>query len=433
MSFLYDATQFNFDLGLYLNKAETVNITTCYIPTSETLCSLGDVCWSSSAQYNPNCNFFGVAEQFITSVVSRTFMWYNMTKICLMNKAQAENHGCDILAGNTEFFDGLNDINETYWSRSVLYDVDTTSITYNPSPDYNPWDFLQPFSLSLWLLLAFVILFLTPLVTSFIEYDEKETIVGNFRRYLPESIHAHLGIDILSKSGPNHNTSYTLAVFVNLFSMVIIFLYGCNLTAYVLYKTFPLDQLKNNYSASWTIFVYEDLITYYSGLPNKLIPISVDHLPILLKSGSFDAVIGPRSIIQTYKPCSAVINDIKGPGVYRSIDIASKLNDTVEYHIKNQMRKTLLSPITVPRSCALDPKPILLSSMYGIFIAYFVPVAIVTLIAIGIYVTKYYRVTKTNSELPPPKIDISPVGISERRSRAMQDDTASVASGADSV
>ena len=346
-----------------------INLTACFIPSSEAWCNIGESCEVSTTRYNPRCNFFGYADQYLTHLIPRTFKCFNITRQCVTDYISAEKQGCDMLYGEKTPLAYFNQSN--YWSESVLYDVDTPAILYNPDTSYTPWDFLKPFSWQLWLMLIITMCIITPLITSFIEYDTGETIVGNFLKYFPDSVHAHLGIDLISSESKTNNTSYTLAVFVNIFAIIMLCLYGSNLTAYVLYKNYYTPSLSNSYQKSWEIFVDDSISEPYSSLPNNLVFVDSSRIPKLIESSQFDAIIGQRTFLQIYKSCLTELTIINGPGIYKYVNMAAKIGTTTIRGLKAQIQMASVNRQFTSPVCSDKPLSISLSSMYGLFLFFF--------------------------------------------------------------
>ena len=354
--------------------APVTNITACFIPSSEAWCNIGDTCEVSTSRYNPKCNFYGYADQYLTHLIPRTFKCFNVTRRCVTGYNDAEYQGCDMLYGEQTPLAYVNQ--SDYWSGSVLYDVDTPAILFNPEHSYTPWDFLNPFSWQLWLMIFITMFIITPLVTSFIEYDTGETILGNFLKYIPDSIHAHLGIDLISSESMANNTSYTLAVFINIFAIVIFMLYSSNLTAYVLYKNYSESTLINSYRPSWNIFVDNSISEAYSSLPNDLFYIDSSKIPVLIESSDFDAIIGQRTFLQIYKSCASELTIIQGPGIYKYVNLATKLGMKHIRELTAQIQMANVNRQFTSPVCSDKPQSIELSSMYGVFLLFFIPVSL---------------------------------------------------------
>lgn len=356
------------------------NLTACFIPSSEAWCNIGDTCSVSNIRYDPKCNFFGYADQYLTHIIPRTFKCFNVIRQCVTSYTDAERQGCDILYGEPNPLAYTNKSN--YWAESVLYDVDSPAILFNPDKSYTPWDFLKPFSWELWAMLIIVMCIITPLVTSLIEYDTGETVVGNFIKYLPDSIHAHLGIDLISSESMTNNTSYTLAVFINIFAIIMLALYSSNLVAYVLYKNYSLSSLPYSYKPTWDIFIDNTISNSFSELPNDLLYIDSSKIPGIIDSSEFDAIIGQRTFLQIFKDCSSELTIIHGPGIYKYVNLATKAGMLNIRRLIAQIQMASVNRQFTSPTCTEQPQSINLNSMYGVFLLFFIPMTLLFLITI---------------------------------------------------
>jgi len=346
-----------------------VNITACFVPSSVTWCDVGSSCTISSDTFNSDCAFTGVAEQILSKLTALSFTCFDMLKICIPSEDVAEDVGCDIIFGKNYNSGNMSD----YWGFSAIYNTDAVSVLYKSQVSFNPWDFLKPFSPSLWILIFTVMCLLTPLVMAIVEYDEGETVLGNFIKFIPDSIHAHTGIDLLNDDLPTKNTSYVLSVFVSIFAFITISLYATNLTAFVLYKnnSNPILDIR----PGMKIFVEESV---HAILPiDTSISINFLDIPALHDSGSFDYIIAENYLLRGIKTCQDIIVALSGVGVAKFIFVARKLG---EENIKTISEKILAIDFMFDNSrelCDTIAAPIQLSGIYGLFLVFSVPAIII--------------------------------------------------------
>jgi len=297
-----------------------------------------------------------------------------MEKRCIQSEDVAPEIGCDLIFGKKYDFGNMPD----YWGLSAIYNTDAVSALYKSSVNYNPWDFLQPFSTSLWILIMLVLFLLTPLVMSIVEYDEGETVLGNFVKFLPDSIHAHTGVDVVNNDLPTKNTSYILSVFVSIFSFVTIALYATNLTAFVLYKSATPPTFDIHSGAK--IFVESSV---HDILPfDTSHPIDFDKIPDLHNSGNFDYIIAENYVLRGVKTCDDSLAPLKGVGVVKHIYAARKFG---EENLKNIAESILAIDFQVDPTieyCDKTSSPIQLSGIYGLFIIFLVPAAIIACVVV---------------------------------------------------
>jgi hypothetical protein len=292
-----------------------------------------------------------------------------MLKICIPSEDVAEDVGCDIIFGKNYNSGNMSD----YWGFSAIYNTDAVSVLYKSQVSFNPWDFLKPFSLSLWILIFTVMFLLTPLVMAIVEYDEGETVLGNFIKFIPDSIHAHTGIDLLNDDLPTKNTSYVLSVFVSIFAFITISLYATNLTAFVLYKNNSNPILDIRLGVK--IFVEESV---HAILPIDT-SISINFLDIsaLHDSGSFDYIVAENYLLRGIKTCQDIMVALSGVGVAKFIFVARKLG---EENIKTISEKILAIDFVFDNSrelCDTIAAPIQLSGIYGLFLVFSVPAFVI--------------------------------------------------------
>ena len=350
----------------------TVNITACFVPSSVTWCDVGTSCSVSGDLFNSNCAFTGVAEQFLSKLTALSFKCFDMVKMCIPNEHVAPDLGCDIIFGKNY---NLGDVSD-YWGFNAIYNTDAVSALYKSKVTYNPWDFLKPFSPSLWILIFTVLCLLTPLVMAIVEYDEGETVLGNFIKFLPDSIHAHTGIDLLNNDLPTKNTSYILSVFVSIFAFITISLYATNLTAFVLYKNNSNPRL--DIRTGLKIFV-EDSV--HAILPiDASVPVNFIDIPKLHESDYFDYIIAENYLLRNIKTCDDIMVPLRGVGVSKYIFVARQFG---EENIRIMSEKILAIDFAFDTSreyCDNIATPIKMSGIYGLFLIFAGPALIIACI-----------------------------------------------------
>ena len=369
----------------------TVNITACFVPSSVTWCEVGSSCKISSDTFNSDCAFTGVAEQFLSKLTALSFTCFDMVKMCIPNEDVAPDIGCDIIFGKNYNSGNVSD----YWGFSAIYNTDAVSALYKSQVDYNPWDFLKPFSPSLWILIFTVMCLLTPLVMAIVEYDEGETVFGNFIKFIPDSIHAHTGIDLLNDDLPTKNTSYVLSVFVSIFAFITVSLYATNLTAFVLYKnnSNPVLDIRSGLK----IFVEESV---HAILPiDTSIPVNFLDIPDLHETGNYDYIVAENYLLRSIKTCKDIMVALSGVGVAKFIFVASKFG---EENIATITEKILAIDFVFDNSrelCDNIATPIQLSGIYGLFLIFSVPAFVIgcTVIIRHFFVKKTTNPYITNS------------------------------------
>ena len=347
-----------------------VNITACFVPSSVTWCEVGSSCSLSGDSFNSDCAFTGVSDQFLSKLVALTYTCFNLVKTCIPSEEVAPDADCDIIFGKKYDYGNMTE----YWGFNTIYNTDTVSVLYKSKVSYGPWDFLKPFNSNLWILILAVLFILTPLVMAIVEYDEGETVVGNFIRFLPESIHAHTGIDLLNNDLPTKNTSYVLSVFVSIFSFITLSLYASNLTAFVLYSN--NENSVSRVSSNMKIFVEESV---YSTLPiDHAVPINFIDIPALHDSGSFDYIVAENYLLRNIKACEESMKALAGIGVSKYIFIARKFGEENILKIEENIRGIEYEfDYSGRQLCENNTKGIGLNSIYGLFLMFFVPTILI--------------------------------------------------------
>ncbi len=364
--------------------ADVTNITACFIPSSVTWCELGDSCYVYGDTFNSDCAFTGVSEQVLSKLTASSFKCFEMLKMCIPDEETAIDNGCDIVFGKKYNYGIMSD----YWAYSAIYNTDGVSALYTASVKYSPWDFLQPFNLYLWLLILTVLFILTPLVMSIVEYDEGETLLGNYIKFLPDSIHAHTGIDLVNNDLPTKNTSYILSVFVSLFAFITISLYATNLTAFVLYKNNanPFVDIHKGMK----VFV-EDSV--YSILPlDGSVPVYFTDIPALRESGDFDYIVAENYVLRNTKTCDEVMAPLFGVGVAKYMFLARKFGEENINIMAENIRSLDFVYDTSREYCDNIAAPIRMSGIYGLFLIFVTPAVIIAIIVV---IRRY--ITKTTS------------------------------------
>ena len=348
----------------------TVNITACFVPSSVTWCDVGTSCSVSGDLFNSDCGFTGVAEQFLSKLTALSFKCFDMVKTCIPNEDVAQDLGCDIIFGKNY---NLGDVSD-YWGFSAIYNTDAVSALYKSRVSYSPWDFLKPFSPSLWILIFTVLCLFTPIVMAIVEYDEGETVFGNFMKFLPDSIHAHTGIDLLNNDLPTKNTSYVLSVFVSIFAFITISLYATNLTAFVLYKNNSNPKL--DIRDGLQIFVEESV---HAILPiDTSVPVNFIDIPALHESKYFDYIVAENYVLRNIKTCDDLMVPLKDIGVSKYIFIASKFGAENIKIIDEKILAIDFAFDTSRELCDNIATPITLSGIYGLFLIVAVPAIIIS-------------------------------------------------------
>lgn len=327
-----------------------MNKTVCFIPSADTTCSVGASCSFTENTYNSMCSFNGAADLFLGGLFSVLTKTFNITKKCVSTVADF----CDITFGITD---------PGPWS--LEYHTDTVAAMSQPETRYSPFDFLLPFSWEVWVVIAAVVFITTPLVMAIVEFDDGETIAGNFLRFLPDSIHAHTGADILSNDKPERNTSYVLSVFVAIFSFVVICLYSSNLTAYVLYK--DDTHARNRY-----VVVDENV----SFSVHNATPIPLQSLAKLIHSGITKnaIVVGENRWLRRMKTCADRVVPLDIP-VSKWVDFANMENVFPEIERFTHRYDTVAK--NPPEHCGEKQLPMTLDGIYGLFLMFSIPAALI--------------------------------------------------------
>jgi hypothetical protein len=363
----------------------TVNITACFVPSSVTWCDVGESCSVSGDLFKSDCAFTGVAEQFLSKLTALSFKCFDMVKTCIPHEHVAPDLGCDIIFGKNY---NLGDVSD-YWGFNAIYNTDAVSALYKSRVTYNPWDFLKPFSPSLWILIFTVLCLLTPIVMAIVEYDEGETVLGNFIKFLPDSIHAHTGIDLLNNDLPTKNTSYILSIFVSIFAFITISLYATNLTAFVLYKNNSNPRL--DIRTGLKIFVEESV---HGILPiDTSVPVNFIDIPNVHDSGYFDYIVAENYLLRNIKTCDDFMAPLRGVGVSKYIFIARKFGEENIQIISDKILAIDFAYDISRESCDNIATPIKMSGIYGLFLIFAIPAIIIACVVM----IRHFFIKKTTN------------------------------------
>ena len=355
-----------------------LNITACYVPSIDSRCFVGESCDVTERSYNSNCSITGVADQYLTKLVFGTFECFDLVKKCIYDESVAVDTNCDFLFG-TNYKNGNLSAD---WVSAGNYITETVSALYPSDIKYGPWDFLAPFSTKLWILILVTMFVLTPLVMSFVEYDEEETIWENFWKFMPDSIHAHTGVDLVNNDLPTKNTSYILSVFVSIFTFVIIALYASNLTTYVLYKNSGVVPFDGRIRDTGSVYIDESL-SYLINDPDA-IPISYYDIPELHASGDYGVIVAEDFFLRDIKTCEEEVSPLRGFGKYKYVIVSSKFGDENINKVKKNVKSGAYITRVYKDVCqSVATNPIKLGGIYGVFIIFFVPAIIISLVVIA--------------------------------------------------
>jgi hypothetical protein len=351
------------------------------------------MCNVTESSYNSDCSITGVADQYLTKLIFATFDCFNLSKKCIYGESVAIDTKCDFLFGTNYKNGNLTDD----WVSAGNYITETVSALYPSNTKYGPWDFLAPFSTRLWLLILVTMFILTPLVMSFVEYDEEETIWENFWKFLPDSIHAHTGIDLINNDLPTKNTSYILSVFVSMFTFVIIALYASNLTTYVLYKNNANAPFDGRVRDSMNVYIDKSL-TYLINDPGAT-PISYYDIPALHASGGYGVIVAEDFFLRDIKTCDEEVSPLRAFGKYKYVIVSSKFGDENIKKVKKNVRGGAYITRVYKDICQSTPtKPIQLGGIYGVFILFLGPAVLITFVVI---IRRYIFKKTTNPYITP--------------------------------
>lgn len=364
------------------NVDEPLRVTACFVTNSETMCVPNEECWFTEMTYNTNCWFNGAADDFLKKLLPTLSRSFNATKRCVWESGSIDARGCDITFGASP------------GPFSLQYHVDTIAALSQPEISYSPFDFLNPFSWEVWLALAVIVFIATPLAMAIVEYDPGESLVANFKKFVPDSIHAHTGSDILSNDTPDKNTSYVLSVFVALFSFIVLCMYAANLTAYVLYK--------DDYHIRGKDIVVDSAleIDVPGATRMEFFNIVLEVQNGLTKSAT---VVGEHRILSALKGCADVIVSLDIPvGKWVEVYVREWFQDVKRF---TDAYDIVTRPL-VDTSCSDDQKPMTLAGIYGLFLVVFVPAGLIIATTCMKYV--YNRIKKKSNDSPSPTESPSP-------------------------
>lgn len=345
---------------------------------------------------------YGATVQLVKRVFRRAFGEdATLTTACLdpSSWVSGDVWWCDVVAGRL----GQGEILNKGFVPSVAYDADPLAIMFRQGNTVSPWAFLSPFSPWLWVAVVLVVFLFTPLVSSFIEYDDGESFVGNMKTYVVESVHAYSGVDTLYHMGDVYSKeSAFLAAVVAIVSRVLLAVYGCNLAAFIITQFFrPTVLFSRGRFAS--VATARDFNTSTVAIQAVRTPFAAEALD-LYRNGTVESVAASYTYLAFKQLCGEEINIVDGPYMFLSMaytpgfgaENERLMNWALAIDVQEQPRLTGFSARYV---CPRGVQAVSLQGVYGVFLVFGVALCSITALAVAVNKIKVSRARAMAAEL----------------------------------
>ena len=362
----------------------------CFVTnTIDIACSPNVTCLPDvvTGSFDATCGIMGFGLNLVRS------LGYTFVAKCISGFTSSIQ-GCDVVIGSLRqdiVFDSPG------WIASVAYDADSTAILYRPEYALRPWAFLSPFDPSLWIVLAVIVFFVTPFVSAIVEYDRGETLIGNFKMYLPDSVHAYTGVDPLKRTGNSYSKeSSMLSAFVAVVTKIVIALYSCNLAAYVIASYFQTPVAPTNIGTIATI-------QEFASIGNDIVVVeTLEEGLHAFRNTSVRGFAADYGYIRYVQQCGELIMQMTGPVFFRVMALSDLFSGSVHFNHALRMRLQR-DPVkdVVTLTCPPTVESIGLESTLGIFVAFGACISFVSLVAIIVHVYRHEDFGKKESPDAP--------------------------------
>ena len=376
----------------------TMRIAACLVSnTVDALCAVGEYCGpgpgSTGGSLDLACPIVGKGLDLVQTI-GRDIAGpavFELSARCIGYFVDATTTVCDVVVGSlrqeTIYAAAANDT----WTASGVYDVDSTAVMFVPTPPIHIWSVFAPFSASIWIILAVLAFVVTPLVSSIVEYVDGETIAGNYKLYLPDSVHAYAGVDALKRTGSMYSReSAVLSAVVAIVAKIIVALYTCNLAAYVLesymFTTTDAALARGRIVATvpefatmtetWTLAVFETMTRAYDAY--------------IAGTSGVSAVMGSESFLRLRQRCDESILIVDGPFMFRSMALSKTFAFAEAFD--EALRRYVIQrpPVPIaPIQCTQFAQSIQLDSTFGIFVAFVVGIVGATIVGAFMHLTRH--------------------------------------------
>jgi len=283
----------------------------------------------------------------------------------------------------------------------TTYVVETSAVMFEPQDTLKPWQFLSPFSWVLWISICVLAVVITPIVTALVEYKNGDTVAKSAATFLPDSVHAYAGVDTLKRTGDAFTAdSALLSAVVALVTRVLVALYQCNLVAYVIFSYMgPKGS---------TLGTFESIATtpeFYNANVRASSMRVFDSQQAALRSyvsGSSDAIMGSDAFLNIHASCTDHVAQVSGPRMFDVLAYSSK--NTAAIFDDAFGRAVAARPFGIVADVGCDPeaKSITLNETLGVFVAFGACMALVSMMAVIVHVTRHenFCATRRNPESP---------------------------------
>lgn len=360
-----------------------MNLTVCVLSaTIETMCTPGGACAAGVDAFE-SCDVSGTGVALVRRVAGHVFANAGLVLRCVDAFPPAD--ACELAVGRLH-----SDVLYATpgWRPSVAYDVDRTGMMHRVLTALSPWAFLSPFDACLWALVGVLVVVVTPLASSIIEYDRGETFAGNFKMYLVESVHAYTGVDTLFRWGDSHSKdSGFLSAIVSVVSKVLLSIYGCNLAAFVLVSYFEPARVYQGGKFS-TIASARPFAAISNVAESVVACASDDQALAAFRNGSVPALVASIGFLQTKQACGDEINEIPGPMGFVSLGYAAAFaqGPAFDAGLKADALYGSMTTLTQPSyTCPATIDAVGLGATFGLFAIFAACVVAIAAIALAVH------------------------------------------------
>jgi len=287
------------------------------------------------------------------------------------------------------------------------YAAQTSAIMFRPRDGIQPWQFMSPFSWTLWACVCALAFVITPIATSIVEYDSKRTVAEGIATFLPDSVHAYAGVDTLKRTGDAFTAdSALLSAVVVVATKVLVALYQCNLVTYVIlsYMTQGAQSPDRRFESVATTAEFlgarvDASETRVFDTPEAAVSSYV--------SGASDAVVGGDIFLETRASCADRVARVGGPVEFEVLAYSSETvaRTTVARTFGDAFERAVAGYSlggNAGFACGQEAKSITLNETLGVFVSFGACMAFLSLMAVAMHATRHenFCAKKQNPESP---------------------------------
>lgn len=272
------------------------------------------------------------------------------------------------------------------WTSTGAYDADPAAVMYRPPTPIHPLAFTYPFTARLWIVLIVLTCAITPLASSLIEFRKHETLLGNFKTYFPDSVHAYAVVDILKRNGSVFSQqSALLSVFITFVAKILVSLYSCNLAAYVI-SSYYADYASR--PTRFDVAAVADVVDVGNLTIREIVRTTVTNALDAFATGRADAVVASLTTLQIARTCDDVVSILEdAPPKIRTVAVMPVVADVVGRAVRCATAD--VPPTSFAIECPVGASSIGLGGTFVAFAAFGASMAMVCVAAAVAYVRRH--------------------------------------------